>query len=191
VKIGVGVEGPSDLNFWSKVLHRELSGCRFDIRNMKNRDKLIRETPKLFEQFKDLHYDAGFILVDRDRNPCVTSVYQEFDQTVRQEARRQDGRCLFICVAVRELEAWFLADASAINSILPKVNYVAPPETGHAGTKTRIKELLRQQHGPDFGYNEIFFAKQIAPKFSPARAIQHSRSFRYFWERIAATARPA
>ena len=158
---------------------------------MKNRDKLIRETPKLFEQFKDLHYDAGFILIDRDRDPCTTVVLQQFDQSVRQEARKRERRWLFICVAVRELEAWFLADASAINAILPKVNYIAPQETGQAGTKSRIKELLRQQHGPDFGYNEIFFAKQIAPKFSPARAIQHSRSFRYFWERIETTARPA
>ncbi len=41
--IGVGVEGPSDLQFWHKVLHKHFRGHKFDVRNMKNRDKLIRE----------------------------------------------------------------------------------------------------------------------------------------------------
>ena len=71
---GVGVEGPSDYQFWHKVLHKHFRGCRFDVRNMKNRDKLIRETPKLLETFRDCHYTAGFILVDRDDDPCPGSV---------------------------------------------------------------------------------------------------------------------
>ena len=74
MRFGVGVEGPSDLAFWDKVLHRSFPGCRFDIRNMKNREKLLRETPILYESFKDFHYQAGFILVDRDDDPCVTAV---------------------------------------------------------------------------------------------------------------------
>ena len=50
---GVGVEGPSDYQFWHKVLHKHFRGCRFDVRNMKNRDKLIRETPKLLDRLED------------------------------------------------------------------------------------------------------------------------------------------
>ena len=45
MKIGVGVEGPSDRAFWDKVLHKYFPGVRFDIRNMKTRDKLIRADP--------------------------------------------------------------------------------------------------------------------------------------------------
>ena len=37
MRIGVGVEGPSDLAFWDKVLHKHFPGVRFDIRNMKDR----------------------------------------------------------------------------------------------------------------------------------------------------------
>ncbi len=37
---GVGVEGPSDFQFWHKVLHKHFRNCRFDVRNMKNRDKI-------------------------------------------------------------------------------------------------------------------------------------------------------
>jgi hypothetical protein len=40
---------------------KHFPGCRFDIRNMKNREKLIRETPVLYESFKDLHYKGGFV----------------------------------------------------------------------------------------------------------------------------------
>lgn len=53
---GVGVEGPSDYQFWHKVLHKHFRRCRFDVRNMKNRDKLIRETPKLLDTFRDCRF---------------------------------------------------------------------------------------------------------------------------------------
>ena len=61
---GVGVEGPSDKHFWDKVLHKHFKGHSFDVCNMKNRDKLIRETPRLLNQFQNMRYAAGFILVD-------------------------------------------------------------------------------------------------------------------------------
>ena len=83
---GVGVEGPSDFQFWHKVLHKHFRGCRFDVRNMKNRDKLIRETPKLLETFRDCHYAAGFILVDLDDDPCLGSVMNLFDAAVKAAA---------------------------------------------------------------------------------------------------------
>ena len=56
---GVGVEGPSDRIFWEKVLHKYFRRSRFDVRAMKTRDKLIRESPLLLETFRSAHYDAG------------------------------------------------------------------------------------------------------------------------------------
>jgi hypothetical protein len=99
MKFGLGVEGPSDLAFWDKVLHKHFPGCRFDIRNMKNRVKLIRATPILYESFKDLHYQAGFILVDRDDDPCATAVLDLFDSTLHPILRKPVAeRFLFICM---------------------------------------------------------------------------------------------
>jgi hypothetical protein len=69
---GIGVEGPSDKHFWDKVLHKHFRKHSFDVRSMKNRDKLIRETPRLMDQFRSLRYQAGFILVDKDDDPCVS-----------------------------------------------------------------------------------------------------------------------
>ena len=99
---GVGVEGPSDFQFWHKILHKHFRGCRFDVRNMKNRDKLIRETPKLLETFRDCHYVAGFILVDLDDDPCLASVLGLFDAAIRTAARLPDKRARFlhVCIAI-------------------------------------------------------------------------------------------
>ena len=86
--IGVGVEGPSDRAFWDKVLHKHFPGVHFDIRNMNSRGKLIRQTPRLLDTFRSLHYAAGFILVDRDKDPCIAAILQRFDEVSREEARR-------------------------------------------------------------------------------------------------------
>ncbi len=156
---------------------------------MKGRSKLIQETPRLLNLFHDAHYDAGFILIDRDDTPCVTAVLDEFDDGSRKEARKPiDQRYLFICVAVRELEAWFLADQAAIVAVLHKVSYNAPIETGNQSAERPIVELWRQQHG-QVAFNKIDFAKNLAPKFKPDEAAQHSKSFTYFWDRIGTCVR--
>lgn len=76
---GVGVEGPSDFQFWHKVLHKHFRGCRFDVRNMKNRDKLIRETPKLLETFR-YFWDMVESKARSGRNsPCPDSIPQNLN----------------------------------------------------------------------------------------------------------------
>lgn len=184
--IGVGVEGPSDFQFWHKVLHKHFQGCRFDVRMMKNREKLIRETPKLLETFRDCHYRAGFILVDLDDDPCLKSVFELFDETARAAARLPDkqSRFLHVCIAVKELESWFLADAEAVKSVIPGSSWDPPDDTRVLG-KGRLRSLFKTNLGRQMSFNEINFAKTIAPVFKPARACSHSASFAYFWSLVA------
>lgn len=187
---GVGVEGPSDYQFWHKVLHKFFRTCRFDVRNMKNRDKLIRETPKLLETFRDCHYRAGFILVDRDDDPCVASVLALFDAAIREATRRRDrhDRFLHVCVAIREIESWYLADAEAINAVIPGCAWEPPSDTSSVA-KGHVRSLVKAHLGRGASFNEIDFAKTIAPKFQPSRARDHSDSFRYFWELMESSVR--
>jgi hypothetical protein len=187
---GVGVEGPSDFQFWHKVLHKHFRGCRFDVRNMKNRDKLIRETPKLLDTFRDCHYAAGFILVDLDDDPCLGSVLGLFDAAIRTAARIPDKRARFlhVCIAIEELESWYLADADAINAVIPGCTWSAPTDTSSVAKGT-LRALVRNHLGKNASFNEIDFAKTIAPKFDPSRARPHSASFRYFWELVESKAR--
>lgn len=187
---GIGVEGPSDYQFWHKILHKHFRNCRFDVRNMKNRDKLIRETPKLLETFRDCHYAAGFILVDLDADPCVTSVLGLFDAAVRNVARLpdKDSRFLHICVAIKEIESWYLADADAIKTVIPGCDWQPLSDTGSV-SKGRLRSLVKDHLGKNVSFNEIDFAKAIASKFQPSRAQPHSASFRYFWELMESNAR--
>lgn len=187
---GVGVEGPSDLQFWQKVLSKHFRGCRFDVRNMKNRDKLIRETPKLLDTFRDCHYAAGFILVDLDKDPCLDSVLALFDAGMRTAARLADkqARFLHVCIAATEIESWYLADADAINSVIPGCAWRPPADT-RSVAKGRLRSLVKNHLGRTAGFNEIDFAKTMAPKFDPDRARRHSASFRYFWELMESRAR--
>ena len=187
MRIGVGVEGPSDRSFWDKVLHKHFPGVRFDVRNMQNRDKLVRATPRLLDNFRSLHYAAGFILVDRDKDPCVAAILQRFDEVSREEARRPaDERYLFVCVAIRGLEAWFLADTTAIKALLPKATYTAPSNTESLNPAKKLKALWQQQYGGNSSPNKPDFAKRLAPKFAPEAAGRHSASFAYFWSHLTA-----
>ena len=190
MKIGVGVEGPSDFKFWHKVLHKHFPGVRFDIHNMKNSGALIRETPRLVNLFRSLHYDAAFIVTDRDKiahdnTRCPEPVLAQFENEVQTEARKpRVERYLSICVSIRGLEAWFLADANAIRTVLPKVVYESPTKTDGIDTGEQIKALWRNRHGR-IAFNKIDFAEQIAVPFDPDSAREHSDSFAYFWQRIS------
>jgi hypothetical protein len=186
----VGVEGPSDFQFWHKVLHKHFRGCRFDVRNMKNRDKLIRETPKLLETFQDSHYAAGFILVDMDNDPCLSSVLSLFDVAINTAARLPDksSRFLHICIAREEIESWYLADEDAIKAVIPGCTWRAPTDTSWV-SKGKLRALVKNHLGRNASFNEIDFAKTIAPKFDPGRARAHSTSFCYFWELVESKVR--
>jgi hypothetical protein len=92
-------------------------------------------------------------------------------------------RFLFVCVAVKEIESWYLADPEAIDAVVKGCNY-SPPTNTASVAKGKLKELLRQHRGMAAGFNELGFAKEIAPKFQPKRALPRSTSFRTFWERL-------
>ena len=163
--IGVGVEGASERTFWTKVLPKNFAGVRFDVRNLKNKERLIRATPRLLDAFRSLHYTAGFILLDRHRDPCTTAVLHHFDDLIQVEARKpEDARYLFICVAIKGLEAWYLANPSAINTLLPRAGYVAPDETAMLNPKEKLKALWKKQFGKNSAPNKIGFAQMMAPR---------------------------
>ena len=185
MRIGVGVEGPSDRAFWHEVLHKHFGGIQFDVRTMGSKETLIRQTPRLLEAFRSLEYKAGFILVDRERDPCFPAVLERFDEAIRGEARSPvNGRYLFVCVAIRGLESWFLADPFSINGLLPGANYSAPRETARVDPKRKLSQLWKKEFGQNSAPRKIGFARMMAPQFDPEVARHHSESFHYFWTRL-------
>ena len=186
--IGVGVEGPSDFVFWNKVLRKSFSAdVKFDIWNMKSCGRLIHEASRLLNTFRDARYEAGFLLLDYDAvpgpgSPCPAAVMDLFEDVVRTEATRPlPERYFFVCVAIRGLEAWYLADDSAVMSLIPGLEYTAPTDTGSLRGDT-LQRFWKQSHGKSF--QKIEFARSIGSRFDPGVAAEHSRSFRHFWERL-------
>ena len=186
VTIGVGVEGISDKDFWDDLLHRCFSSVRFDVWNMKTRGKLIARSHDRLGTFEDAKYAAGILILDRDSGPCADAqvVRSEFPEKVKAELEKSlQERYLYLCIAVRKLESWFLADREAVTAILPEVNCDVPQDTSLWGIG-KLQELWRQQWGRNSAYNKRDFARQIALRFSVERAVQHSRSLSVAWERI-------
>lgn len=186
VKVGIGVEGLSDKKFLDSLLHREFSKIRFYIQSMGCRTKLISNASRLFEQWKECHFDAGFILIDRDKSNCVSQVIQEFDCAIQRESREPvPTRFLFLIVVIKEIESWYLSDEKAIQVLFPQSDYRAPSDTGTIGAEGLLKSFWKTERKSSF--NKRAFAEMIAPKFDPLRAQEHSQSFAYFWARLRET----
>lgn len=159
---------------------------RFDIHAMKGRTRLERQAASLIDGFRSRHYPLSIIIVDRDSDPCVTATVKAFDSQTIAAARAPLGqRDVLICVAVVELESWYLADEEAIRHAIPGVSYSAPPETGLVGAERAIRGLSREAgHERSPGGGKLGFARAVAQQFDPERARRHSKSFAYFWDRI-------
>lgn len=191
--IGIGVEGPSDKAFWDKVLHKHFAPSRFDIRAMGSVQRLIRDAPSLIEAFRSYRYQAAFLILDFDTSlrkgyRCPAQVIQEFDPVVQAEARTPvQSRFSFICVAVRGLEAWYLADELAIRAVFKHTAYSAPWDTGELNPRSVLLELSRSETGSST-LNKLETARRLAPRFDPTRAQERSPSFAHFWERLSLVA---
>jgi hypothetical protein len=186
LKIGIGVEGPSDKKFLDSLLKREYPKIRFHIQNMGCRTKLMRNASQLLNQWKECNFDAGFILIDCDKSICASQVVGEFERSIQEESRKyKPDRFLSVIVAIKEIEAWFLSDEQAIHSIFSQSDYNVPVETGAIGAEGLLKKFWKKERKSSI--NKISFAETIALYFNPQRAMPHSESFAYFWSRLQET----
>lgn len=184
MKWGVGVQGPSDYEFWNKVLHREFLGHRFDVRNMKTQQKLVLECPRLIQIFHGLDYDGCLFFVDADKDQCAGEVLRHFPQDAHPELKKSlTKRFAYLCIAFCKIESWYLADRDAIRKIIPKCKYEVPKETARLGAG-EIRKLLQSAHGKNTTYKKPAFAQLVAPEFQPSRAVAHSKSFQFVWSRL-------
>ena len=186
-KVALVVEGESDEVFWEKVLNKEFSGrCRFKVMKQHGRPNVALESGKLVEAFRGAKYDAVFFLVDLDSDPCFSAVKEIFPLSVRESAAEPlERRSIHICIARREFESWLLADEHAIRAALPNVQYSCTEPTDQHHSKGRLKRLIHEDRGAGAAFREPAFAREMAPHFSPQKAMPWSVSFAHFWTRIS------
>lgn len=188
IRIGIGVEGPSDKAFWEKVLHRSFPGCWFTIVTLSGRIPLARTAPEMAEGFRNSGHAAAFFLLDADKLPCATSVLELFDESFRAAAflTPVTSRFAHIAVAIRELESWVLADEECVRDLLDYPEYKASAPDEKPGGKAKFLRLCHERNLTFGGLDDRELAGRAGSRFSPARARKHSPSFDYFWNRLTA-----
>ena len=185
-KIAVVVEGPSDEVFWEKVLNREFARrCRFKVIKRNGRSNVISGAADLLESLRGAGYEAIFFVVDLDDEPCVAAVRELFAAGVKQDSLAPlEQRRVHLCIARRHFESWLLADEEAIRAALPNVTYSCEAATDGRNGKAQLKQLIRTDRGAAASFREPAFAQEMAPCFSPAKAVRWSSSFAHFWTRM-------
>lgn len=119
---------------------------------------------------------------------------EESVKIVRQRIGHQSIQ--FIFVAVKALEAWYLADSSAMNQWLGCSDFFEEhPEQTMSKPWERLKEIAEARGARSTGRNKIAFAKRMARhwRFSVEKAAHHpscpsaTELVNYFTQGIAKT----
>ena len=187
-KVGVVVEGPSDLLFWNRLLNRKFSRYNylFQVRSLKGSDRLIQEAPELTNSFRKAQYHSAIFILDADKAQCPGEVLARFDKGFLEEIRRSRPaeRFAHIFVAFREIESWILADEDCVRSLLDFPGYIAQVQKPSLGGKAKLLRLCKEHGAFPVGMQDLEFARQAAACFDPIQVKIHSPSFAHFWERL-------
>lgn len=171
IKVGFIVEGGSEKVIVESTQFRDfLDGKGYElvtpVIDAKGGGNLLPQNIESFVARFDVEaVDHIFVLTDLENEPSVDAVRQ----------RIKNESIQFSFVAVKALEAWYLADSAAMNSWLDDADFhEAQPEQTQAMPWDRLKEIAteRGKRGPG---QKISFAKKITKHhgFSLVHAAQH------------------
>ena len=170
VKIGFIVEGDCEkiliesagFQEWAKQQNIEI--CK-PIINAKGNGNLLPS-----------HIDVFVEQISRT-NPTVIVILTDLEDAASPEtvkARIGTTHTNFVFIAIKALEAWFLADSQALKNWLKTSHIEAYPENTQGLPWDRVKEIAKQyeRRGPG---SKVTFAKHMVTKnsFSIARAAAH------------------
>lgn len=172
VKVGFIVEGDSEkvlidsvgFRAWAKGHGLEI--CSPVINAKGGGNLLPHHIEPMLAQFKRSQPDHIVILTDLEDAPSIESV----------KARITTAHTHLIFVAVKALEAWFLADTNAMRRWLNQPDFFEPaPESTPGMPWERLKEVakIHNMRGP--GSNKVIFAKKMCDSLNHqvANAAEH------------------
>ncbi len=135
---------------------------------------LIKRASDRLNNFRNARYEAGIILLDADREPCVTAIRSKFSVECRVEFQLgRDLRFLHLVVAKKKLESWLLADTDAVRQSSGNSYYSAVEETSTANYDHTIRELYGD-------ISKVALAGKLSSRFDPPRGSSNSESFSYY-----------
>lgn len=168
MKVGFIVEGDCEKiilgsNFFSAFLQANDLVLVDEVINVKGKNNLNLPSTTSFAQIlRDQGAEWIIILRDLDNLPCITSAKQETIQA-------NDIR---VCVAAKELEAWYLADSQTLSTVFQTNFYIDYPEE-ELDPVARLKELYIQYRGRGITDKKKFANLMLANGFTIENAAQH------------------
>ncbi|WP_158550023.1 DUF4276 family protein [Runella aurantiaca] len=181
MKIGFLCEGPTDEYFLKssefKKLLDSLEIILIGVRNLNGKGNL--KTSRVLTQSRIL-FDEGaekvFVLVDLDHDKCITKTKELIPEHDNQT----------IVVAVREVEAWLLADRQNMADFL-EVDYELEFPEKLSDPKNEMLELARSKFSPRILTETKVFYRIMDNGFSLRRAAQHPNcpSAAYFLNKLS------
>jgi len=177
VKIGLLVEGHcEEMLLSSKAFKQFLTDCDLELvdRIINVRGKNNLNTTIARSQAQILRdQGAQWIVVLRDLDEMATA----------EDARKEviDGNDILVCVAVKELEAWFLADSETL-SVIFKTNFFCEFPELDAKPVDQLKRLSIQYRNRGIDDKRKFTNLMLNAGFTVERAAEHPNcpSARYF-----------
>jgi hypothetical protein len=174
VKLGFVVEGGSEriliesqaFKTWLQCHGLELSEPVIDAQgngNFLKPDKL-KSYLSLIER-RNPAPEHVILLTDLDDAPCYTAV----------RSRIQAPEFVFVCIARKSLESWYLADSQAMSAWLNRIHYEPEPELVPGRPWDYLHELSKRYAGHGTGSSKISFSKKMLNSFhfSIERAAAH------------------
>ncbi|MBD2702366.1 DUF4276 family protein [Spirosoma sp. BT702] len=171
VKVGYIVEGASEkiilktTKFQDYLRSKQIEQVA-DIIDMEGKGNLKSSSQRMNTQVQLLR-DAGanwiVVLRDMDNAESFAVVKEEVYQAIDTE----------VCIAVQELEAWFLADSKAL-SILFQTDFEHPNPETEANPFELLAILRKQYTGRGISDKKIFTRTMLSCGFTIENAAQYS-----------------
>lgn len=168
------VEGKSDQTFFQGDKFREFVhtlGYRVKIKNLRTKGNVLSN----FEKFLKLNQkgiSASLLVYDKD---CIEFETKRIDEIINNYPNT------FCCVAIQEIEAWFIADHYELVKINPSVKLLRDTQS-ILDPKSWLKKLFLDAGK---GYkNEVGFAAHFNNKIDFSIARKNNRSLDSFLKKF-------
>ncbi|NEP61870.1 MAG: DUF4276 family protein [Symploca sp. SIO2G7] len=174
------------------------SHVEFEIRSFQGKKDLLKKLPQRLRGYRPWLPDDWRIVVlcDRDNDHCqdlkkTLEEYAIISGFTTKSSTSSKQFTILNRIAIEELEAWFLGDATAIHQAYPKIvpNFVTKqryrnPDAIKGGTWEALEALLQEKGYHQGGLNKVEAARTISEYMQPQNNC--SPSFQCFYSGVQA-----
>ena len=182
VKIGFIVEGKTERKIiesegFVQILHELKLALLLPVINADGNGNMLPEKLKEdIDILKSRGAEKIFILTDLDDDACITKTRQ----------RIGGGKDTVIIIAVKQIEAWFLADSDTLRQLMNDLAFFLDFPEQEPSPFEKLKTLFVEKTKRGVGTKDILAARMLKYGFSLPNAAAHPNcpSARYFLNKL-------